>query len=67
MCGRATLAIEVSSTSINVARVTVKATAQRLARGFQTVIGAAGAFIGSADVWAEALIWKSQYRDLSKP
>ena len=36
MCGRATLAMEVSSTSMKVASVTVRATAHGLWRGFQT-------------------------------
>jgi hypothetical protein len=36
MWGRATLAMEVSRTSMKVARVTVRATAQGLWEGFQT-------------------------------
>ena len=39
MCGRATLAMEVSRTSMNVASVTVSATAQGLWWGFQTAGG----------------------------
>ena len=65
MWGRATLAMEVSRTSMNVARVTVRAMAQRLARGFQTVTGAAVA--GMGEVWVAALIcwivWLDEYRD----
>jgi hypothetical protein len=45
--------MEVSRTSMKVARVTVRATAHRLARGFQTVVAA---LAGSGEVWAAALI-----------
>jgi hypothetical protein len=47
--------MEVSSTSINVANVTVEATAHRFARGFQTVTGAALA-IGISELCVVALI-----------
>ena len=40
MCGRATLAMEVSSTSMKVARVTVRAMSHGLKRGRQTAGGA---------------------------
>src|SRR3984893_2854844 len=44
MCGRATLAMEVSSTSMKVARVTVMATTQGLTRGRhgRSITGAVG-------------------------
>ena len=46
MCGRATLAMEVSSTSMNVARVTVMATIHGLMRGRQGASTTAGADCG---------------------
>src|SRR5580658_4177463 len=66
MWGRATLAIEVSSTSMNVARVTVIAIIQGFRLGFQTAVGAEGR-VGRASA-AAALIPVSQLEtDRVKP
>ncbi len=53
--------MEVSSTSINVASVTVSATAQRFARGFQTVVAGVALAACIGEVWAAALIEDDQY------
>ena len=53
MCGSATLAIEVSSTSMNVARVTVRAITQGFRLGFQE---ACGTEKGSGRASAEAAL-----------
>ncbi len=52
MWGMATLAMEVSRTSMKVARVTVRATAQGLCFGFQLASGSWG-----IDRWLEAGVW----------
>jgi hypothetical protein len=49
---------------MKVARVTVRAMTQRLARGFHTVVGALdGASKDIGEVWAAALIAENQYTD----
>jgi hypothetical protein len=54
MCGKATLAIEVSSTSINAASATVMAISHGLTLGFQAVVsiglGLAMCLAGAGDV-----------------
>src|ERR1700676_3363541 len=59
MCGRATLAMEVSRTSMKVARVTVRATAQGLWWGFQT----AGVRVGLVGVAISVFCYRLGGRD----